>query len=320
MIHNEEGSLKSDNKHERPFGITIISVLFILAGVLELAGLITGFILFSSLSTLTSSSPAEKSVSQNVQSIVLNILLTRLPGLIPAILFLILGLGLFKIRKWAWIATLVILSSNFAFSVIHLDLLSFIICLVILAYLLEGEVKDAFSISKRTGSLMQKLPILGFIGGLIILGYLSAFSPGNRITGSNKGNEYYEMQALDHNDLSLCDKINNQSQRDNCYSEMARLRKDPEICSKLSEKESSEYLQDECYKNVALQAMNGTICNKIILNKTAAEYCLSLVDFRYIQEAEIENNSSLCEKMIEVEGDITTTKEHCYGIVAQRDF
>jgi hypothetical protein len=283
------------------------------------------------------SSPGEKSISQNLQSIVLSILLTRLLGLIPALLFLILGLGLFKMRKWAWMATIVILSSNFAFSIVHLDVLSSIICLVVLAYLLKDEVKDAFSISKRTGSLMDKLPILGFIAGLVILGYLSAFSPGDLIKDGYNRNEYYERQALDNKDLSSCDKINIQSQRDDCYSKMAILRKDPGICSKMIESSkydcieqmankvdpafcslmSSEYLQNECYDNVALQAMDGTVCNKINTNKSAAEYCYGLVDFRYIKKAEEENNASLCEKMIEVEGDGTTTKGYCYERVAE---
>ena len=79
-------------KRRRPFGVTAIAVL------LTMSALLTGLALFVARSGLVDPDEVEVSVT--------------VTGAVDAALGLVIAVGLWQLRRWAWVATMLWLGSN----------------------------------------------------------------------------------------------------------------------------------------------------------------------------------------------------------------
>lgn len=78
-----------------------------------------------------------------------------------------------------------------------------------------------------------------------------------------------------------CKKISNSDERNNCYQASAIKAKSLKICDKIEDN-----IKNSCYWNIARLENNISICEKILLVEDK-EWC-------YHEIAQINNNSSIC--------------------------
>ena len=65
-------------------------------------------------------------------------------SLVSAIIYLLLGYGLWKMRRWAWTGTIVSALIGLLLALITINLIAFIINVIVLGYMLQGRVRLAF--------------------------------------------------------------------------------------------------------------------------------------------------------------------------------
>lgn len=129
----------------RPVGVTILAVLQAVGSIILL---FSGFSALSSRSSITQQLPQSGAPAQGEFVTIFSILL-----LVVGLISLLLAYGLFKLKGWAWITTLVLQALNAINSVIVVvssaqerggAVLQLVISLVIVYYLLRPAVKRAF--------------------------------------------------------------------------------------------------------------------------------------------------------------------------------
>ncbi|WP_165423421.1 DUF2127 domain-containing protein [Ktedonosporobacter rubrisoli] len=136
----------------RPLGVTIISVLVIAGGLISLGFSIVGIVALSAALSMAASLPG------NMMSEVISPWLFFLLGLaiVLALADLVLGLGLWMLKSWAYWITIVLHCISLAlqvfdWSVFHTSIISLAtgvaISVVVVVYLLaDREVREAFRV------------------------------------------------------------------------------------------------------------------------------------------------------------------------------
>ncbi|MFC1698071.1 hypothetical protein ACFL1H_07035 [Nanoarchaeota archaeon] len=107
-----------------------------------------------------------------------------------------------------------------------------------------------------------------------------------------KDNDCYLDLALKENNSQYCLKINEISERNNCYDTLARELMDEKLCNYKSIEKSY------CYFRVALAKLDFTICDKITIQHKYDE-C-------YLYAAKYEKDITYCEKS-------GIYSDRCYG-------
>jgi len=113
-----------------------------------------------------------------------------------------------------------------------------------------------------------------------------------------KSNDEKIEEAVEKQDPTLCEDINNRIYKDTCYHDLgvcekvrdknkrykceAITKKDPTICENIS-----NYLRDDCYHEIALSTHNPSLCNKLEYHK---ESC-------FLEIAKAKQDTSICESI-----------------------
>ena len=103
-------------------------------------------------------------------------------------------------------------------------------------------------------------------------------------------------------DISKCQNITNQEEKDNCYLQVSKVLINVSICNEIVNQE----LKGECLQNIAATKENISICDEID-DSVKRDFCLSLAN-------RFKRNISVCYKM--------TTKEYkdsCFAIAEDND-
>ncbi len=122
----------------RPFGVTIISVLTILLGIWSFCGGLIAFGTFS-ISLLGSLFGLGNPVGLGIF------------GVLWGIIAILLGWGLWNMRSWAWLGTIIILSLrlfSFVFAFVgpgSPDWIGAIISVLLIIYLARPNIRSAFA-------------------------------------------------------------------------------------------------------------------------------------------------------------------------------
>lgn len=129
-----------------------------------------------------------------------------------------------------------------------------------------------FLLKIRQGSRMKhmkkkyKLILILFIAGIIPLVFLffrqnswkKVLAQCDEVPTQQK-NYCYNQLALRENNISICDKMPNQDDKDSCYWNFARGKEDLLICDKIK---NLDFL-DNCYRDIATAKEDLSICEKI---------------------------------------------------------
>jgi len=134
---------------QRPTGITILALIYILLAILSLLWSLTVFGFGGLTATFGSLFGAESVATTGVNSVVSGTL-----GIITAIVELIVAIGLWKLRPWAWLLAIVAVGLNVVGGALGMfsgglwtfccGLFGLIIPVAILVYLFRPDVKRAF--------------------------------------------------------------------------------------------------------------------------------------------------------------------------------
>lgn len=98
----------------------------------------------------------------------------------------------------------------------------------------------------------------------------------------------YEEFARNRKDPSFCEKIKEEPGAIRCYSDLATLLKDLSLCEKIDWRQ-----RDSCFLGYAKENVEAAVCEKIIT--------VWIKDNCYREIAQITGNSSLCEKIKNLE-------------------
>jgi len=130
--------MEESKMRDRPVGVTIIAVIVILLGMISACSGLVGFAQFSAgfLGTVLGLGG----------SLTLSFIFTIVWGLAA----LLVGWGLWRMKKWAWMAAVIVLAVKLLFAVFALigpanfDFLGTIVSLLILVYLATTNVRLSF--------------------------------------------------------------------------------------------------------------------------------------------------------------------------------
>lgn len=130
----------------RPTGITVLSILYILGGILLLIGGIASAALPGLLSSSTALSGAGAATLKNIAS------LLGITFIIVGIISFVIAYGLWKGAKWGWWLTVVLTGLGVIFAIVSLvsgaifSIISLIIEGVILYYMFQKDTKAYFNV------------------------------------------------------------------------------------------------------------------------------------------------------------------------------
>ena len=134
---------------QRPTGITILALIYILLAILSLLWSMFIFGFGGIAATMGSLFGAQNMAASGANNVVSGTL-----GILTAIVELIVAFGLWKLRSWAWLLAIVAIGLNVVNGVLGTfsgglwtfccGLFGLIIPVAILVYLLRPEVKRAF--------------------------------------------------------------------------------------------------------------------------------------------------------------------------------
>jgi len=99
-------------------------------------------------------------------------------------------------------------------------------------------------------------------------------------------------------DQSICEKMQDQAEKDDCYWNIAEAKGDLSICDKIQ----FEYYKLLCYRKIAVAKKDLSICDNTYYEK----------DICYAEVAEAKQDLSICERI----SDRSNWKGYCYSKVA----
>lgn len=148
------------------------------------------------------------------------------------------------------------------------------------------------------------VPIIVIIIAVIILGG----SIGGYVYFKNKSSKVIE-------EVKNCENIEDQNEKDYCYSDLAVAEQDVSICDKMQNSILKNYCYGEIYNEIAITKKDVSICEKI-----QDVQDLGLKDECYRGVAWAKNDPSICDKLeetnpIEMYSRVPTRKERCYSSI-----
>jgi hypothetical protein len=155
---------------------------------------------------------------------------------------------------------------------------------------------------------MKKLLIISIIFILIILGgyltynFLTSDKCNSLSNLQSERDSCYKTLAKEKQDISLCGNIEFEGHVQECYLDLALLKGDSNICSRISKTQYPHY-SDRCYKEIALSFGDSSLCSDI-LDENQRSDC-------YLDVALKIGAFSLCEKV--------DVKESCYGPLIEQN-
>ena len=112
--------------------------------------------------------------------------------------------------------------------------------------------------------------------------------------------EKYFFQAIEQEDISICDKIDKIEFKDWCYDEVGQIQKNLSICDKIQD----SFTKNRCYSGVAEAMKNLSLCNTL-QDEYWKNTCIGDVGIAI-------GNPSLCELLNSSQSD----KDHCFRQIA----
>lgn len=125
--------------------------------------------------------------------------------------------------------------------------------------------------------------------------------------------QVYKSNTKLKNDPSLCEKIKQESERDNCYSEIAIIMNDHSVCEKIKERKKTDIgkgersAYDECFDKIARATNNSELCSSII-GDNGRNTCYTVI-------ATTIGDSRICDNL---SGEYAEQlRPQCYGLIAR---
>ena len=237
------------NKHP-PALVLIFSIFLISVGTIS----VTTFLVdISSHLHFTAISPLDPLITYMV--------------LITAFGEVIFGIGLWKMRKWAWKGSVLILCIDLALLIVNMSrgfsfiwiFVPHVITTAAFLYVSLKDLRRELEIPADAYASGKKIVLGILVLGITVACVTFAFRPIDMITDPNEKDDYYTKASLDSGDPTSCEKIFNSMSGNDCYKNLALLKQEPSLCAKI--KYSQE--KDICYKELSAIKSDRSLCSNI---------------------------------------------------------